>query len=750
MERQPLGSRFFIKDYLVDVGSGCLSLGEDTQRLEPKAMMVLLVLAEAAGDTVGKEALMASVWPDTHVEDNAVSRAVSQLRKAFGDQPRQPEFIITVPKVGYRLIQPVRAYEPALRESDSQPKKDQRPDTLVSFSAEESLPIDEPESSAVESAPAGTDRATVLHPDKPAHKIPMWSAIVVLLVVGLIWVASAYREQGRLLEAGNAPVQRVAVTSMPGVESAPTVGKQGQLAFVHRGKGTGARVMTLDDAGSPVPLVPSLPGIQTAPAWSPDGRRCAFFQIHDGLRSVYVWESGQSTRLVGCNLAASESLSWSADGKQLAFSQKPGPDRPIQVHLIDVKSARVTALWEPDPHTIGDMSPQFSPDGRYLAFIRQVDNLGGDIHITHLPDGQPQRLTQDHTHIAGIGWQPDSNRLWFSSGREDVYRLWSIAAGGGEPRWESRVQAYDPGKPRFDHENGDLIYEEWLFDFDIRAYRMTEDGDVEADLSLTPPSATRWDFCPAASSDGNRAVFVSNRQGSRKIWLVDTDGTRLLQPAPPGIADQPAWSPDGTRVAYQVEKDGDTSLYVTDLEKGTFFRVTDAAADDRRPNWSEDGHSLLFRSERDGGIGIYRVAIEGGTPEMVLAGHYWSAREAAGKLYYCKQGRRGLYVRENGEEQRFIEDLHPDDWADWWLEGEAVWYVKRSTDGFQLVRREGAVSKVLPLPDGVFTRVTGRPSLALVPGKRIFWATHVVTSEADLVRVPGLLLPGTGVARLLH
>ena len=73
-------------------------------RLEPKVMQVLVCLAEHADEMVPKERLMRSVWPDTFVGDDVLTRCISELRRVFGDDVKEPRFIQTIPKSGYRLI----------------------------------------------------------------------------------------------------------------------------------------------------------------------------------------------------------------------------------------------------------------------------------------------------------------------------------------------------------------------------------------------------------------------------------------------------------------------------------------------------------------------------------------------------------------------------------------------------------------------------------------------------------------------
>src|SRR6476620_975031 len=73
-------------------------------RLEPKVMPVLVCLAEHADEMVPKERLMRSVSPDTFVGDDVLTRCISELRRVFGDDVKEPRVIQTIPKSGYRLI----------------------------------------------------------------------------------------------------------------------------------------------------------------------------------------------------------------------------------------------------------------------------------------------------------------------------------------------------------------------------------------------------------------------------------------------------------------------------------------------------------------------------------------------------------------------------------------------------------------------------------------------------------------------
>lgn len=79
-----------------------------TVRLEPKMMDVLTVLAHHPGRVVSKDELAAAVWPDVFVSESVITRAIAGLRRALEDDARQPRFIETIAKRGYRLIAPPR------------------------------------------------------------------------------------------------------------------------------------------------------------------------------------------------------------------------------------------------------------------------------------------------------------------------------------------------------------------------------------------------------------------------------------------------------------------------------------------------------------------------------------------------------------------------------------------------------------------------------------------------------------------
>jgi DNA-binding winged helix-turn-helix (wHTH) protein len=102
---------FRIGDWLVEPSLSRVSRGERSVQLEIKMMEVLVCLASRAGELVTRQELVDEVWATEFISDNTLTHAIAELRNAFGDDARHPEFIETIHRRGYRLIAPVSGLE---------------------------------------------------------------------------------------------------------------------------------------------------------------------------------------------------------------------------------------------------------------------------------------------------------------------------------------------------------------------------------------------------------------------------------------------------------------------------------------------------------------------------------------------------------------------------------------------------------------------------------------------------------------
>jgi adenylate cyclase len=111
-ESQPEEAPFRVGNWYIDPRSGRISKQGAEVKLEPKVMSVLVFLARNQGEVISREQLEDAVWPTVVVSYDALSGAIIKLRKALGDDSRNPKYIETISKKGYRLLAKVSTESP--------------------------------------------------------------------------------------------------------------------------------------------------------------------------------------------------------------------------------------------------------------------------------------------------------------------------------------------------------------------------------------------------------------------------------------------------------------------------------------------------------------------------------------------------------------------------------------------------------------------------------------------------------------
>ena len=147
------------------------------------------------------------------------------------------------------------------------------------------------------------------------------------------------------------------------------------------------------------------------------------------------------------------------------------------------------------------------------------------------------------------------------------------------------------------------------------------DADGRNQRKLTNSRLVDWD--PSWSPDGRHIAFTANgrpgdwgaRGGDLEIYVMDADGTNPRRLTNNLRQDtDPAWSPDGKRIAYTSTIDRNQEIYVMDADEGKPRRLTnsgDVHIHNWKPSWSPDGKRIAFVSERDGNQEIYVINADG-------------------------------------------------------------------------------------------------------------------------------------------
>ena len=263
--------------YRLDVAEQWLLHDGRVLPLTPKVFDVLRVLVQSSGHLVEKERLLAEVWNDSFVEEGALSRSISILRKTLGENGSEQKYIETVPKRGYRFVAPVTECTP----NGSELLVEQ-----TDFNAGHATP------------PLSTPNTSVARPARARHVLLWGAAIAGVLIAALLTARSSRLTSVVTLSA---PVHRQ--VTFTGREQAPTVSPDGRriayVSYEHPEK----KLVVQELAGGP-PLT-----IFTAPEigylrWSPDGTELIVWARGSGKNGVYVMPQlgGTPRRIAGGDL----------------------------------------------------------------------------------------------------------------------------------------------------------------------------------------------------------------------------------------------------------------------------------------------------------------------------------------------------------------------------------------------------------------------------------------------------------------
>jgi Tol biopolymer transport system component/DNA-binding winged helix-turn-helix (wHTH) protein len=633
---------FRIGDWTVDPETNALIRDDIERHVEPKVMRVLLTLAQRQSHVFSKEELIAAVWPDTFVSDDALTRCVSILRRITEDDPHSPRFIQTVPKRGYRLIAPVTELPVPTVPTPSNP--------------EPALPSPKaaPDAAMAHPLADATSRQTLVV-RLSSTRLPLALGIFLLCLVGAVSAGTVwFRASHKKPQPPN--FRTLSFTSGAGQQTEAAFSPDGRtIAFVRTSEDDDSSRICLKQLGSEtVTELTHDSDDQFSPAWSPDGRQIAYFSRSASGLGLFL--ADVSGRLPPHRVFIPQepshweqgALSWSPDGKNIIFPDHPGTSASSSIFRLSLDNLRLEQITNPPAGWEGDLNPEYSPDGKYIAFTRASETALRDIYWISLDDGVLHQLTHDHRDINSLAWRRDSQTIVFSSDRGGKFSLWEITLHQQQPQ-RLPVGTDDAFGPAVGPQPGELAYSQgtalWSID------RIQREGSSTSIKTIL--ASTEEDSAPSLAPDGKSFAFQSQRSGNQEIWIASADGAALRQltfnNGP--ITGSPSWSHHGNQILFDSRPDEHSHIFSVPASGGAPRQLTFGNVNDIVPRWSADDQTVYFRSNRGGRWQIWRISILGGQPQPVTSGDGIAPEQAAdGKsLYYTRGGEPGLWnVPSNG------------------------------------------------------------------------------------------------------
>ena len=477
-----------------------------------------------------------------------------------------------------------------------------------------------------------------------------WLVALVASLVALtavVWFVFGRRDSPEFAELKIQPL-----TSQAGWEEHPALSPDGQsVAFTWTDKLDGPRQIYVKrlSENDPVKLTSDdSKGLIGYLVWSPDGTRIAFkrakkeYEEPGGLYSIPS-AGGEEEKIVDVvNANLSSAIDWSPDGTELAFSdESPGSQR-LAIYLFNLRTRKQRKLTSPPAEGWGDWSPMFSPDGQTVVFKRVMGFWADDLYAVSVGGGTPQRVTADGRGIWGHAWTPDGKSLIVSSQRGGtIFGIWRFPLTSKARPERISQGGIDAIMPATGRKTNRVAWVNQLWDLNI--YRASTTG-VEKPVKLI--ASTLRDQGATYSPDGHIA-FVSDRTGSREIWLAKSDGSgpvRVTNLNGPPV-DHLQWSPDGHKLAFDSQINGHPGIFALQCDSAAMRcaepkRLTTEPFPEAVPNWSADGKFLYFASDRMGRSDIWRQPALGGPAVQVTRDGGYASRESSdGKWLYFSNPR---------------------------------------------------------------------------------------------------------------
>ncbi len=367
---------FRLGSWVVQPSLNSIECNGKTTRLEPKMVEVLVYLAEHPGEAVSKEQLIQAVWADTFVTDDVLTRCISELRRALEDDPKEPKFIETIPKRGYRLVGEIK--------------------------------------------PLTTRRRN-------------WRVASVLLTVASLMILAVWLSRNLLkAPAGSLSISRLTTSGKVPLAAISPDGKY--LTYSEDDGDRQSLWLQQMASGSRSVLLPPAAAKYSTVRFSPDSNYVYYTRGEGNGRSTLyqIPAIGGAPRKLLADVP--NPVAVSADGKSFAFVRRKGEDSALVVKAADGSGERTIAtrqgsVWFGDPVA-------WSPDEKRLAAVEFSTTSVFSAYLVVVPadGGRETRITHEGLmRIFRLEWLPDGSGL-IAPVMGTHYQLWEFPYPNGHAR----------------------------------------------------------------------------------------------------------------------------------------------------------------------------------------------------------------------------------------------------------------------------------------------------------------------------
>ena len=624
--------------------------------ITPKMLSVLTELANHQGKTLSKEHLILAVWGSLHTSDMVLSRAISDLRKVFGDSARKQDYIETVTKQGYRLKQAVSWQQTSTNsKADFTPGADgifgantsqqQHLAPVLKQSFDATLPpecvtkhtaetgVDEP---GVAKAGVAITPKSLVRDHKTKNKLLSFTALILILMLLLLLLlfsddifltnkvenpAVAFDLDPKYTTLTNDEnTERYIRFSPDGKSLAYVVNsedKPGSEIHLHslidnnivtvNALANSANTATANRSAKAV-LQSKTPSYDAAPAFSPDGKAIAYKHFSKAGCFIHIFnfttapeqeleqEQEQIRELAECPYSKTQALDWSPDGKYLVTTVFNHIKKIESLALIQSLSGKITTLPAPKHKASGYLWPRFSPDGNNIAVVyyRPNSNLW-TLGLVDTGSGVFTEILASGKEISQVVWNESGDSLYYLIVRNSDAGIWQVNL---TTKKSQLIVNANSSSLDFDEVTQQFAYIQREQKFSIWQSYQNKTGEVISAPLFKHLPQTNY---PSLSADNKTLAFISTASGIDSLWiraLENNSNTLLFQSTKKEKLSAPRWSPDGKQLLISVLSKASSKMIQFDVELGN-AELFPAQNNVKMGKWSSDGSKMYWYEEVD-------------------------------------------------------------------------------------------------------------------------------------------------------
>jgi Tol biopolymer transport system component len=490
-------------------------------------------------------------------------------------------------------------------------------------------------------------------------RLAVWVLVPLALLLAGLWATSSRRPRPEPLGALTA----VPLATASGIEAYPAFSPDGRMV-AYSGEVDGVLQVFVRSLDAPTAVqLTRAPANCRRPFWSADGRRVHYVSAEGGQESLWVvGATGGEPRRLLANVSAG---ALSPDGATLALLRRaPESEDAFSLWLAAPPDAEPVRYRQPPFDELASWRGYlaFSPDGATLGVWLGLWDFRSELWLLPVAGGTPRRVLEgfsDDPAPSPFAWLPDGRRMVAALGHRAARarRLWLVDVESGDAvplTLGAGAESYPAVSP-----DGDRIAMTTLeVNYDV----VTLPLDGSAPVPLLDTAAS--EHFPAWSSAGELLAWVTDRNGTSEIWVrSEREGWErpvVHRASFPGsqtyVLDEPVFSPDGTRLAFQRWGDGGFAIWICPVVGGVPIRLVATGDFQGAPDWSPDGAAIAFLA---GGRGDYRLVIArlGGDEVREVASDllYLPPRWAPDGRWIAAQRAEGLTLfASDGSEERVV------------------------------------------------------------------------------------------------